>query len=75
LIPPETKNSIFNALIEAVIARGEGLISDSLLKKIGGLCTDANFRRRFDLSVQMAIKRFTEEYLEQDEDLVDDIAE
>ncbi len=75
LIPSETKNSVFDALIEAVVSRGEGLISDSLLDKIGGLRSDANFRKRFEAAMQTAIQRFLDEYVDQDEDLVEAIAE
>lgn len=75
LIPTETKNSVFDALIEAVVSRGEGLISDSLLDRIGGLRSDANFRKRFNTAVQRAIQRFLDEYIDQDEDLVEAITE
>lgn len=70
LIPDSLKQSVVDAIIETVIERGEGLISNSILNKIKGLRSDAAFHKQLDAGFQRGLQRFIDEYQLQDEDLV-----
>ncbi len=70
LIPDSLKQTAVDALVDAVVERGEGLLSESLLGKIKGLRTDAAFRRQLDAGLQRGLQRFIDEYQLEDEDLV-----
>jgi tetratricopeptide (TPR) repeat protein len=70
LIPDSLKQSAVDALVETVVERGEGLLSDSILNKIKGLRSDAAFRKQLDAGLQRGLQRFVDEYQLEDEDLV-----
>lgn len=75
LIPDSLKQLAVDAIVETVVERGEGLLSDSILSKIKGLRSDAAFRKQLDAGLQRGLQRFVDEYQLQDEDLVDAIAQ
>lgn len=75
LIPDSLKQSAVDAIVETVVERGEGLISDSILNKIKGLRSDAAFRQQLDAGLQRGLQRFVDEYQLQDEDLVTAVAQ
>ncbi len=70
LIPDTLKQTAVDALVDAVVERGEGLLSEALLGKIKGLRTDAAFRQQLDAGLQRGLQRFIDEYQLEDEDLV-----
>ena len=69
-IPESLKQTAVDTIVETVIERGEGLLSDSILNKIKGLRSDAAFRQQFETGLLGGLQRFIEEYQLQDEDLV-----
>ncbi|MCB8985834.1 MAG: ATP-binding protein, partial [Ardenticatenaceae bacterium] len=70
LIPDSFKQSAVDAIVETVVERGEGLLSDSILNRIKGLRSDAAFRKQLDVGMQRGLQRFADEYQLKDEDLV-----
>lgn len=70
LIPDSLKQTAVDAIVETVVERGEGLLSESILGKIKGLRSDAAFRKQFDSGLKRGLQRFVDEYQLQDEDLV-----
>lgn len=73
-IPRDLRQQAQDALVDFVSEQAKKYVSDGIAEKLKQLRTDGAFRRKFDKGLDRAIKRFSEEYYEQDEDLVEAIA-
>lgn len=73
-IPQELRQQAQDTLVDFVSEQAKKYVSDSVADKLKQLRSDGGFRRQFDKGLERAIKRFTEEYYEQDEDLVEAIS-
>lgn len=69
-IPQELRQQAQDALVDFVSEQAKKFVSEGTAEKLKQLRTDGAFRRQFDIRLDRAIKRFSEEYYEQDEDLV-----
>src|SRR6266700_2540528 len=73
-IPDDLKQRLRNHLVETVAHWAEEATGDDrLARTIRQLSSQAAFYNAFDLAVANALKRFSSEYLAQDEDLVEAI--
>lgn len=72
-IPQELRKQAQDALIDFVSAQARKYDKDNLAETISHLRSDGAFRKEFDKGLVRAIKRFSIEYIEKDEDLVEPI--
>lgn len=75
LIPKELRQQAQDALVDFVSEQAKKYIDERTAEKIKKLRTDGAFRRKFEQGLERALKRFVDEYYEQDEDLVEAIVE
>ena len=73
-IPQELRQQSQDILVDFVSEQVRKHVNQGAAEKIKQLRSDGEFRRQFDRGLEKAIKRFSEEYYEIDEDLVDAIA-
>jgi len=74
-IPQELRQQAQDTLVDFVSEQAKKFVSDSTAEKLKQLRSDGAFRRQFDKGLGKAIKRFSEEYYEKDEDLVEAISQ
>lgn len=70
-IPQELRKQAQDTLVDFVAEQAKKYVSDGVADKLKQLRSDGGFRRQFDQGLERAVKRFVEEYYEQDEDLVE----
>ena len=70
LIPNSLKTAVRDAAVDFVSDQATKFLGDELGAKIKKLRSDAGFNRKFDEGLQKALKRFVDEYANEDEDLV-----
>ncbi len=75
LIPKELREQARDTLVDFVSEHAKKLAGDNVSEKLKQLRTDGQFRRQFDKGLDHAIKRFSDEYFEKDEDLVEAIVQ
>ncbi len=73
-IPQELRQQAQDTLVDFVSEQAKKFVSEGTAEKLKQLRTDGTFRRQFDKGLDHAIKRFLEEYYDQDEDLVEAIS-
>ena len=73
-IPQELRQQAQDTLVDFVSEQAKKFVGDGVADKLKQLRTDGAFRKQFDKGLDKALKRFTEEYYEKDEDLVEEIA-
>src|SRR5437660_12172765 len=72
--PEGFKNRLRDGLIDGVAGQTEKMPGgDKVAKAIRQLSSQAAFNNAFDKAMKGALRRFVEEYLEEDEDLVEAI--
>ncbi len=71
IIPQELRKQTQDALVDFVSEQAKKFVSDGVADKLKQLRTDGAFRKQFDKGLDKALKRFAEEYYEEDEDLVE----
>ncbi len=74
-IPKEVRQQAQDTLVDFVSEQAKKFVSDGTAEKLKQLRSDGAFRRQFDKGLDKAIKRFAEEYYDQDEVLVDAITQ
>ncbi|MBI5294604.1 MAG: AAA family ATPase [Chloroflexi bacterium] len=74
-IPQELRQQAQNALVDFVSEQAKKFVSNGTADKLKQLRSDGAFRRQFDKGLDRAIKRFSEEYYDQDEVLVETITQ
>jgi LuxR family glucitol operon transcriptional activator len=73
-IPQSLKDAALDSTIDFLSGQAKKFLGDEISAKIKKLRTDAAFQQAFEKGFQRALRRFSEEYVEQDEDLVAAIA-
>lgn len=73
-IPDALKERMLDVLIDFVASQGEKFFDSRFGDKIRGLSSQGAVRQAFDEALARAFTRFQQEYIEQDEDLVADLA-
>jgi LuxR family glucitol operon transcriptional activator len=72
-IPKEIRQQAQDTLVDFLSEQVKKHVSQGAAERIKQLRSDGEFRRQFDQGLEKAIKRFSEEYYEKDEDLVEAI--
>ncbi|MGC1378666.1 MAG: tetratricopeptide repeat protein, partial [Anaerolineales bacterium] len=70
LIPAALKTAALDAVVDFVSAQAQKFLGEELGTKVKKLRSDAGFTQKFEQGFQRALKRFVEEYANEDEDLV-----
>jgi hypothetical protein len=70
LIPDSLKTAVRDAAVDFVSDQAKKVLGDEVSAKIKGLRSDAEFNKKFEQGLKKALKRFVDEYADQDEDLV-----
>jgi len=69
-LPEKIKQQLYNGAIDLCARLTEKVLGDKAANKIRNLSTDAEFRTAFDAAMKNAARRFADEYMLVDEDLV-----
>lgn len=72
-IPQELRQQAQDALVDFVSEQAKKFVSDGTAEKLKQLRSDGAFRKQFEKGLDKAIKRFADEYYDQDEVLVEAI--
>ncbi len=70
LVPDELKRQLRDSLVDYVSSIAKKLVGESASNKIRLLRSDGAFLAKFDAALKIALNRFKNEYIQQDEDLV-----
>jgi tetratricopeptide (TPR) repeat protein len=70
LIPDSLKTAVRDAVVDFVSDQAKKMLGNEVSSKIKKLRSDAAFNTKFEQGLKKALKRFVDEYAEQDEDLV-----
>lgn len=62
LILDSLKQTAVNAIVETVVERGEGLLSEKILGKIRGLRSDVAFPKQLHAGLQRGLQGFLESW-------------
>ena len=73
-IPKALRQKAVDVTVDFVVDLGKGYLKDEVVRKIKRLRSDGAFQIAFEDGLQRAADRFIEEYIDEDEDLVEAIA-
>jgi hypothetical protein len=70
LFPEDLKRQLMDSLIGFVAEQAKRLVGEQASEQIRRLSSEAAFLRAFDQALERGLRRFREEYVQEDEDLV-----
>jgi hypothetical protein len=69
LFPDDLKRQLLDGLIGGLADLGKRLAGEKASEQIRRLSSESSFLRAFDQALERGLKRFQEEYIQEDEDL------
>ncbi len=69
LVPDDLKRQLLDSLIGFLAEQGKRLAGEKASEQIRRLSSESSFLRAFDQALERGLKRFQEEYIQEDEDL------